>query len=627
MNLKNIYLSIIIIFILSSFSQLGISNENLISDMKFQTNNSTVDNGIQVSIFNPANNSVIGDIVSIHISAKANQPIIKYEIYINNTLKAENFIYQWDTNTLSGNFTITARAYTDSSTFSQVNHVVKVDPSYKSGIFKFMTYNIYESGLREKWINVVEEENPDVLVLQETGSWNGANDPVFKSHLDTLNSYFVSELPYTGNTTVGDPTSTGGVAIITRYPIIQIKELSTLYLDDNSPFTPQHNILDSLIQIGQMQIHFITIHLACCETGTNGRIKDIEGLINYLDTLKDNPIVIAGDFNTFSPYDTGSLAPDPGNLDTQTLDMLLNSSNPKYSSANIWTDTYRELNPHIPGYSYVDILYESRIDYIFVNSYLKNSLVNSTVGDTPSAVEGSDHFCVDAYLNLDYSTNDLRPPYAPIGLNASIIDNNKVNLNWISNTEPDLDYYNIYRNNLKIGSNNQASYQDLTVPVNQIVRYSITAIDNKSNEGFKSRNLLLNTSYGIITEPDSPSLTINSSEGTIVLTWNTPNNGGIKIDLYKIYRKSGSRWLFWGVSTNNSFTDKQVNPNFTYTYYIIAVNEVGQSIPSNQASLQLNSSGSASSSNPVPILDIFSFLGFYICIVIIFKKYKGKMKN
>lgn len=624
--MRKLYLLIILGLTIATFAQIAMAKSLEPNSVSTINRNFKPTAGIEVTINNPLNNSVVGDLVTIHVSATSSLPIVKYEIYINGTKMAESNTYQWNTTGLNGIYVINAKAYTDTTTFGESNHVVTVDPQFKSGVIKFMTYNIYESGLKPQWINVVEEENPDIIVMQETGSWSGTSNPTFISHLNTLNTYFSSEQPYIGNTTIGDPTSTGGEVILSRFPIVDFHEISTLYLDDNSAITPQHNILDALIQIGDTQVHFITLHLACCETGTYGRVHDMEGLINYLDTLKDSPIVMAGDFNTFSPYDTGILAPDPGNLDTMTLDMLLNSSNPQYSTANTWTDVYRELNPNDPGYSYIDILYKSRIDYIFVNSFLKSTLVNSTVGDTPSASVGSDHFSLDAFLNFDYSTNDLRPPFAPVGVGATIIDNNKVNLTWTPNTESDFDHYNVYRESIKIGTSSNPSYEDTSVPSNTIIRYTITAVDTHGNEGFKSQKLLLNTTYGIIKTPQSPIASIAEDQGKIVISWSTPDNGGIKIDLYKIYRKSGDRWLLWGVTSENTFVDDKVNPNFTYTYRIVAENEVGDGIPSNEVSLKINIS---STNQPqTPGFDVLIFTLSLMGITLLFKLFtKTKKPN
>ncbi|KKK65879.1 hypothetical protein LCGC14_2969680, partial [marine sediment metagenome] len=58
------------------------------------------------------------------------------------------------------------------------------------------------------------------------------------------------------------------------------------------------------------------------------------------------------------------------------------------------------LNPTDWGVTYPGI-YNSRIDFIYVNHLLSSYIINSTTGDTAHAATGSDHFSIDIFFNIN----------------------------------------------------------------------------------------------------------------------------------------------------------------------------------------------------------------------------------
>ena len=174
--------------------------------------------------------------------------------------------------------------------------------------FKFMTYNIEASGTNPSWFNVVKEEDPDIMILVETGNWDDNGNQTLNQVVSDLNTYFSNENPYEGYTDQNVPYSTSGVAILSRFDITKFNDIEYVTLDDSTIYNSSHDFVDAKINLGGTTIHVIGGHLKCC-SGPDNEIKRNnaqEGIINYMDSLGNVPIIYAGDFNSFSPQDTSN---------------------------------------------------------------------------------------------------------------------------------------------------------------------------------------------------------------------------------------------------------------------------------------------------------------------------------
>ncbi len=546
-----------------------------------------------ITFLNPSADETVGDIVTISFNATDESAIVDYQILIDNTIVAENAtIYQWDTyNVTSGQHTIEAKATDAFGNIGTASITVTVDPNYESGVWKLLNYNIWETGRNPLWKEAVKEENPDILVAVETGGWTSENDPKLVEILNEFNTYFSNETPY--QVRVTKPVSvTDGQAIFSRFPIVEFNQISTLTLDDGTKIKPAHDFLDAVVEIGSMYVHVVVTHYRCCSDSSGApqrqRLADTIGILNYFDELGDVPIIYAGDFNSFSPVDTSNpeLAPNDLALGDEPISILLNSSDPRASKKHQFIDVYRELNPYNPGYTYIDPFYQSRIDYIFVNQYFFDALINSTTGETPSGKVGSDHLPVNAWFNMDWRSFDLRPPVSPHGLNGTVLNSTSFQLTWDENTESDLAYYLVYRNDTVVANQTQTIFNDTGLTPDLIYRYEISAVDTSGNQGIKSNPLMVNTSRGILTKPGAPILSITPDKGRLILNWTIPDTGGLPIE--KVYILRGGRetgpFKLYATVTGNSFVDSSVYPQITYYYKIIAVNFLGKSPESNLVS-------------------------------------------
>jgi endonuclease/exonuclease/phosphatase family metal-dependent hydrolase len=382
---------------------------------------------------------------------------LQANIYIDNSFMNDSGVYLLNASLLTnGLHTIIANA-TDSEGLTGSDLIQIFVNNYEfSDSFpnktKIMAYNIEESGINPDWMEVVKEENPDIMILVETGTWDDNNDQILNNVIDELNAYFVDEKPYSGYCAQEVRWSTSGEAILSRFPILDFIQIPVVKLNDNSSYSVTHDFIHAVVNIYGTNVNLIGTHLKASsgKTNENRREWEMEGIINYMDDLGDVPIIFLGDMNSFSPFDIGDLAPR-GSLGYGPLTMLLAPNDLEYgrysSEVHNFTDVFRVLNPLNPGYTG----WGSRIDFIFVNDFFLNMLINSTAGDTAHANTGSDHYSVDAWLGWwPNNTTDSTPPAQVTGLTSFTNYTSRVDLSWNANNETDLFRYLVYRDNMKI---------------------------------------------------------------------------------------------------------------------------------------------------------------------------------
>src|SRR5207249_1942585 len=74
--------------------------------------------------------------------------------------------------------------------------------------------------------------------------------------------------------------------------------------------------------------------------------------------------------------------------------------------------------------------------------------------------------------------------------------------------------------------------------------------------------------------------------GNVTLSWQAPSNGGSPITNYKIYRSSssGTEGLYTTIGNVTSYTNTGLSNGATFYYKVAAVNSLGTSALSNEAS-------------------------------------------
>ncbi|KKK44527.1 hypothetical protein LCGC14_0757150 [marine sediment metagenome] len=369
-----------------------------------------------VTIISPIANSTVSGIVTITMSATDANGISSYAIYINDILRSATNIYSWNTTQeIDGSHTILCEAIDPSGNNGSDTISVIVNNSaiiqQPSEIFKLMTFNIKKSGEDPSypdWKTVAQEENADIIMFIETGDWDDNSNQKLNQYVNEFNTYFPDEDPYIGYCTQGISLSTDGAAIMSRYPVIAYNQITNVPLDNSTSYDVTHDFYDVEVNVSGTLVHIIGSHLKAMPGAPDEQRREWEqeGIINYMDNLGNVSIAYLGDLNSFSPEDWG--------LNNQTglgygpLSMIIYPyNNPdtgadfsSYSSAiHSWIDVHRTLNPTDWGVTYPGV-YNSRIDFIFVNQFLSSSIINSTTGDTAHALTGSDHLTVDVFINL-----------------------------------------------------------------------------------------------------------------------------------------------------------------------------------------------------------------------------------
>lgn len=446
-----------------------------------------------VTITAPEEGTELAGVITISFTAVDKHRIWFYVILIDGQFESWSTTFEWDTTLeADGEHTIRCLAMDQFWNWGEASISVFIDNT--EGAFKVMSYNIEESGSNSDWKQVVKEENPDILVLIETGTWDDNGNYILNQVVDEFNTYFLDELPYVGFCAQDIQYGTSGAAILSRFPIVTFNQIPIVPLDDGSEYDVTHDFVEAVITIDEYDVHIFGSHLKAMSGAENEyrRERETEGIINYMDNLGDVPLMYMGDLNSFSPADTGDLAP-LGDLGYGPMTMKLYPEDPVYgqysSLVHAFTDVFRTLNPTDPGYSYghQDSQYLSRIDFIVVNEFFVDKLINSTVGDTPTADTGSDHYPVDVFITLDSPIEpDEVPPAQVTGLNATTISMSQIDLVWNTNTELDLSHYRVYRDSILISQVLGTSYSDVGLDPLTSYSYEVSAVDTSINEGLRS---------------------------------------------------------------------------------------------------------------------------------------------
>lgn len=181
------------------------------------------------------------------------------------------------------------------------------------------------------------------------------------------------------------------------------------------------------------------------------------------------------------------------------------------------------------------------------------------------------------------NNNDKEAPTIPTGLAANEVTSHSVKLAWNSSSDnTKVKGYNIYRNNVKVGTTDKPEYLDGNLKSNEVYVYQVSAYDEAGNESARTSFLTVVTRQEE-KDDEAPSIPTGLTQGSVTtnsaqILW-TAATDNLRVAGYNIYRD--------GVKINSvtglNFTDTNLASNTSYTYQVSAYDGAGNESGKSQA--------------------------------------------
>ena len=264
---------------------------------------------------------------------------------------------------------------------------------------KILSYNVWYGftkvpDRKEIWLTWINEQQPDIVSLQELNEYTPQKLAKDAKRYGHTYSVLLKE--------EGFPTG-----ITSRYPIEDIKIITEGF---------HHGLLRVKIQ----QIYFYVIHLHPSNWKT--RKDEIKQILQNIDGLPTgSQVVLAGDFNTFSPLDStfyshGRLEPFFNDRDSLYKEKNLNHGRLDYTVIQDILDygfidleaSTRTSSYHFTGTFPTLIEKEGehgdqrRLDYVFTSKNLADKVTKANIIANDTTLILSDHLPVVVELHKDH---------------------------------------------------------------------------------------------------------------------------------------------------------------------------------------------------------------------------------
>ncbi|MFX1508280.1 MAG: fibronectin type III domain-containing protein, partial [Promethearchaeota archaeon] len=247
--------------------------------------------------------------------------------------------------------------------------------------------------------------------------------------------------------------------------------------------------------------------------------------------------------------------------------------------------------------------YNTPTSLVWTGYSLDGSSNITTQGNTTIPMPAEGNHMIQVYGNDSsgtYYRSELRSfqydileaPSTPLNLQATA-NENSVTLNWAPPTNDGgaiVTNYNIYRGRVSgsysfLAAVSGTTFQDNAVDHGVTYFYVVTAVNSIgeslfSNEAFATP----------VTVPTPPQSLDASTDGDFIeLSWSLPSSdGGAEITYYNVYRGTSSgSYSFLEYTSDMFFKDSDVKRGIVYYYVVTAVNSIGESGYSNEASATL----------------------------------------
>ena len=167
-------------------------------------------------------------------------------------------------------------------------------------------------------------------------------------------------------------------------------------------------------------------------------------------------------------------------------------------------------------------------------------------------------------------TPDTEPPTVPTGLSAIAVNEMRCDLTWTASTDDrGVIGYNIYRDNVKIGTSATTSYSDVTCQPSNTYTYEVSAYDDFTNES--GRSLPAQATTPVPSPPTTPQNLhgTGSTTATISMAWDASSDN-LGVMGYRVYRNGAQV----GTATGTTYTDTGLNYSTSYNYQVDAYDAV-----------------------------------------------------
>ncbi|MBZ9570904.1 exodeoxyribonuclease III [Methanobrevibacter sp. TMH8] len=250
---------------------------------------------------------------------------------------------------------------------------------------KLISWNI--NGIRtrakNKELNPIFDENPDIILFQETKAKYDQLDTNLKN-IEGYNSYF----------TPGESTRSGGIATFSKIKPVLVKKF----------FDVPDTSLKMKVQNFKFD-NFSLIHIYA-PTGTGSKankeakLEFFNKLLNFAEKHRDDNVIIAGDFNI--AHSEKDISDPEKSAKTVTFLEEERAILDKIEEIG-FVDSFRLINPDETTFSAwksqktKESGEGSRLDYFFVSKNLKDSIKESKI---LSEIEGSKHVPIELVLDI-----------------------------------------------------------------------------------------------------------------------------------------------------------------------------------------------------------------------------------
>ena len=247
---------------------------------------------------------------------------------------------------------------------------------------KISTWNVNSIRARiENFLSWIKQEQPDIVLLQELKCLNEA----FPYEL-------IEDLNY--NIAIAGQKTYNGVGIISKFPLSEVNTI----LPEN-PISDEARFIEAVITKDSDALRLVSVYVPngneINSTKYINKLNFMEALTGYFKNMKEEKIIIGGDFNVALNEEDIF---DANKFNEQILFSLKERQALRRFIANGFVDCYRFLN-NDPGFTWWDYRANSfrqdhgaRIDYLFANAEAISNVSQCFVDKNARAEEkASDH--------------------------------------------------------------------------------------------------------------------------------------------------------------------------------------------------------------------------------------------